>query len=120
MKQGVHRIDEQIGIFEIGEHEEVHTHTQNHPESLPAPLPGIIDQVPQVVIGEGGEDQDQEKESGSFPVKKEAGHKKKDIPGRPLTVYSRIDQQHNQVESPEKETGEYQRLPRIKEEYVRE
>jgi hypothetical protein len=77
-----------------------------------------VDQVAQVKIRDRGEDQDQEEESGGFPVKKETGGKQKCVPGGALAVDQRIDQQHHEVETPEKKPGEDQRLLGIKKEYV--
>jgi hypothetical protein len=45
-----------------------------------------MDQVAQVKIRDGGKDQDQEKESGCFPVKKQAGSKQKCITESPFLV----------------------------------
>ena len=78
----------------------------------------MVDEVTQVKIGYGREDQDQEKESGCFPVEKETGRKKEYIPERTLSVNAGVNEQHHKIESPEKETGEDQRFLRIKQKYV--
>ena len=48
VKQGIYRIHEKIGIFEIGEHEQVHEDAHDHSEFLPSFPSGMMDQVPQV------------------------------------------------------------------------
>ena len=62
---------------------------------------GMVDQVPQVIIGYSGEDQNQEEESGCLPVEKKTGSKKKCIPERTLPVDAGVDEQYNKIESPE-------------------
>ena len=78
----------------------------------------MVDQIPQVEIGNGGKDQDQEEESGGFPVKKETGSKKEGIPDCPLPVNPRNRSAVPPVEAPEKEPGEDQWLLRVKKKYV--
>ena len=77
-----------------------------------------MDQVSQVVIRKGGEDQNEEEESGCFPVKKETGAKKESVPYCPFLIEPRVNQEYHSIESPEKEPGENKRLLRIKEEYI--
>jgi hypothetical protein len=86
MKQFIHRTCKKVGVFEVGKHEKVDTYTHDHTEPFPGFALRIVDQVPQVIIGKGGKKQDQEKEPRSFPVKKEAGAKKKGIPEGALPV----------------------------------
>ena len=75
VKEGVHRIHKEIGILKVGEHKEVNHNAHHHSEFFPSPLLGYMDQLTQVVIRKGGEDQDEEEESGCFPVEKETGGK---------------------------------------------
>jgi hypothetical protein len=118
VKEGVYRIHKQVGILKVGEHKEVNHNAHHHPKLLPPPLFGYMNQVSQVVIRKGGEDQYEEKESGCFPVKKETGEKKKSVPYRPFLIESGVNQEHHSIEPPEKEAGKNKWLLRIKEEYI--
>ena len=118
VKKAIHRIYKQVGVFEVGEQKKVHHHTHNDPELLPSLFLTVVDQVSQVEIRYGGEDQNHEKEPGGLPVKKETGRKQKGVPGSTLLVKSRVNQKHHEIKAPEKEPGEDQRLLRIEKKYV--
>ena len=118
IKQGVERVHKKVGILKVGEHKKVNHNAHDHPKFFPAQFSRTVNQVPQVIVRKGGKDQNQEKQTRGFPVKKEAGPKQKGIPHGPLPVNPRINQQHYRVECPEKKAGEDQGLLRVKKEYV--
>jgi hypothetical protein len=118
VKQFIDCVHKKIGVLEIGEQEKIHQHTQKYSEFFPAYFFCMMDQFSQVIIGKGGEDQNQEKKSGGFPVKEETGDKKESVPRCTSPVNKRIDQQDHRVEGPEEEPGENQWLLGIIKEYV--
>lgn len=72
-------IDKEIGVFEIEEQEEIDRNTTDQPEGLDTLLLILMDEEPDEIIDEGGEDQQDKEKSSRLPVEEQAGQKEESI-----------------------------------------